>query len=91
MKAWFDMHKGMILLHSTVETLSVEVPGGWEQSNPATRNWARDHLISAQSTVRCSTNWAIAGMACADRLHLAFLQSFAAQESNIEKMGGGMI
>ena len=46
---------------------------------------------SAQSTVRCSTNWAIAGMACAHRLRLAFLQSFAAQESNIEKMGGGMI
>ena len=40
---------------------------------------ARDHLISAQSTVRCSTNWAIAGMACAHRLHLAFLQSFFSQ------------
>ena len=33
-----------------------------------TRNRARDHLISAQSTARCSTNWAIAGMACGHRL-----------------------
>ena len=28
----------------------------WRQANPATRNRARDHLISASSTVRCSTN-----------------------------------
>ena len=31
------------------------------QPNPATRNRTRDHLMSAASTVRCSTNWAIAG------------------------------
>ena len=34
----------------------------WRQANPATRNRTRDHLISASSTVRCSTNWAIAGL-----------------------------
>ena len=34
----------------------------WRQANPATRTRTRDHLISASSTVRCSTNWAIAGL-----------------------------
>ena len=34
----------------------------WRQANPATWNRTRDHLISAGSTVRCSTNWAIAGL-----------------------------
>ena len=28
----------------------------WRQVNPATRNRTRDRLISASSTVRCSTN-----------------------------------
>ena len=31
------------------------------QTSLATRKRARDHLIFAQSTVRCSTSWAIAG------------------------------
>ena len=28
----------------------------WRQANPATQNRTRDNLISASSTVRCSTN-----------------------------------
>ena len=33
------------------------------RKHPATRNRTRDHLIAACSTVRCSANWAIAGIA----------------------------
>ena len=43
------------LISSVQKKLVVSVDRLW-QKNPATRNRARDHLISAQSTVRCSTN-----------------------------------
>ena len=71
-------------LQTAVRTGKIQ---GWQtaQFNRCLWRWQEDERArqsghpessqgpSAQSTVRCSTNWAIAGMACGHRLQLSFL------------------
>ena len=51
-----------MLVLTTLQNICQLLIHVWRQANPATRNRTRDHLISASATVRCSTNWAIAGL-----------------------------
>ena len=45
-----------MLVLNTLQNICQLLIHVWRQANPATRNQTRDHLISASSTVRCSTN-----------------------------------
>ena len=51
-----------MLVLTTLQNICQLLIHVWRQASPATRNRTRDHLISASSTVRCSTNRAIAGL-----------------------------
>ena len=55
-------HRRLMLVLTTLQNICQLLIHVWRQANPATRNRTRDHLISASATVRCSTNWAIAGL-----------------------------
>ena len=45
-----------MLVLTTLQNICQLLIHVWRQASPATRNRTRDHLISASSTVRCSTN-----------------------------------
>ena len=51
-----------LLVPKTHQNICQLLIHAWRQANPATRNRTRDHLISANSTARCSTKWIFAGL-----------------------------
>ena len=51
-----ESHRRLMLVLITLQSICQLLIHVWRQANPATRNRTRDHLLSASSTVRCSTN-----------------------------------
>ena len=68
-----------MLVLTTLQNICQLLINVWRQANPATRNRTRDHLISASSTVRCSTNLAF-GYRSATWLTLSLALRFRSAE-----------